>query len=191
MFSASSQARAAATIGLRGKATEIPVLKWSAGAAVAAAAIDIHGVWLVSVNSIPEKPLASTSRASWAAPAQVDGPTIRSNCTCPPLRPAGDDPAAMLVSRGSREVVDVSRRSLVVRLGLVGRLHRLVVERNRPGQELDDRPREDVVAVTGHHVGGVGDVDVLAVGALLQEAAGPLLAEHVGQAAPDQQRRAG
>ena len=57
----------------------MPVVNSSVGAAVAAAAIDIHGVWLVSVNSIPEKPWASTSRASCALAAQVVAPTIRSN----------------------------------------------------------------------------------------------------------------
>ena len=49
MLWASSHAIAADTIGLRGKATAMPVLNVSVGAAVAAAAICIHGTWLVSV----------------------------------------------------------------------------------------------------------------------------------------------
>lgn len=61
MFPASSQASPAASIGLRGNATAIPVENSRVGAA---AAIDIHGVWVVSVNTIPEKPACSTSRAS-------------------------------------------------------------------------------------------------------------------------------
>src|SRR5215218_5150023 len=70
---------AADTMGLRGKATAMPVVSSRVGAAVAAEAIDIHGVWLVSVNNMPEKPWSATSRASWALAAHVDGPTIRSN----------------------------------------------------------------------------------------------------------------
>lgn len=51
-----------------------------------AAAIDIHGVWLVSVKTIPENPAASTSQAVWAASAHVVAPTITSICipeSCP------------------------------------------------------------------------------------------------------------
>ena len=67
-------------MGLRGKATAIPVLSSRLGAACAATANDIHGVWLVSVKSRPEKPASSTARASWAVSAHVEPPVIRSNC---------------------------------------------------------------------------------------------------------------
>ena len=58
---ACAHATAAAIIGLRGNATAMPVLKCKSGAAIAAAAIFIHGTSEVSVNSIPEKWLASSS----------------------------------------------------------------------------------------------------------------------------------
>jgi hypothetical protein len=48
------------------------------GAAVAAAAIDIHGVWLVSVKSIPENPARSAATASSAVSAHVRAVIIRS-----------------------------------------------------------------------------------------------------------------
>src|SRR5215468_10141369 len=75
---ASSHAMLAAIIGLIGNATAIPVENISDGAAEAAAAMLIHGVWPVSVKSIPEKPAASTRRAVSAASAQLVGPTITS-----------------------------------------------------------------------------------------------------------------
>ncbi len=79
MFWASSHAIAAEIIGLRGNATAMPVQKCSVGAAVAAVAIFIHGTSDVSVNSIPENPLASSDRASSAVSAHVPAPVIRSN----------------------------------------------------------------------------------------------------------------
>src|SRR4051795_10760869 len=74
----------AAIIGLTGKATAMPVENVSVGAACAAAAMLIHGVWPVSVNSIPPNPARSTWRASSAAPAQLVGPTITSKFIAPP-----------------------------------------------------------------------------------------------------------
>src|SRR6185437_14820076 len=63
VFCASSQAISAVIIGLRAKAMAMPVEKCSAGAASDAAAMFIHGTWWPSVNSMPEKPAASTLRA--------------------------------------------------------------------------------------------------------------------------------
>jgi hypothetical protein len=83
VFWASSHAIDAETIGLRGKATAIPVEKWRLGAAIAAAAIFIHGTSDVSVYNIPENPLASSRRAKSAVSAQVPDPVIRSNSTFP------------------------------------------------------------------------------------------------------------
>lgn len=51
------------------------------------------------------------------------------------------------------------------------------------GQELDDRGAEDVVAVSGHHVGGVGDVDVFGLGTQVQEFPGSVLSEICSEAA--------
>ena len=68
MFSASSQARPAAIIGLTGNATAIPVDMVNVGAAEAAAAMVIHGVWPASVKTIPENSALSARRArseSW------------------------------------------------------------------------------------------------------------------------------
>ena len=88
-----SQAMLAAIIGLIGNATAIPVDNVSVGAACAAAAMLIHGVWPVSVNIIPPNPAPSTLRASSAASAQLDGPTITSKFIAPPSsscrRPVG------------------------------------------------------------------------------------------------------
>jgi mannose-6-phosphate isomerase-like protein (cupin superfamily) len=69
-------------MGLRGNATAMPVLNSSEGAAWAAAASDIHGVWVVSVNNMPEKPAPSRSRASRAVAAHVEEPVVRSNRMC-------------------------------------------------------------------------------------------------------------
>jgi hypothetical protein len=63
VFCAISQAICAEIIGLRGNATAIPVLNVNFGAAIAAAAIIIHGTLPASVNSIPENPADSSSRA--------------------------------------------------------------------------------------------------------------------------------
>ncbi len=63
----------------------MPVVNSSVGAAVAAAAIAIHGAWDVSVNSIPEKPACSTSRARAAVSAQVAAPVMRSKRMAPIL----------------------------------------------------------------------------------------------------------
>ena len=57
----------------------MPVVNISVGAAMAAAAIDIHGVWLVSVNRRPEKPASSARRAVSALWAHVLAPIMRSN----------------------------------------------------------------------------------------------------------------
>lgn len=79
VFSANSHASPAAMIGLRGNATAMPVQNSSEGAALEAAAIDIHGVWVCSVKSIPENPTFSILRARSAVAAQVCEPVIRSN----------------------------------------------------------------------------------------------------------------
>ena len=72
-------------MGLRGNATAIPVVKVKEGAAMAAAAICIHGTCPVSVYSIPEKPWPSTVRANSPAFVQVDEPVIKSNSTWVPF----------------------------------------------------------------------------------------------------------
>ena len=82
---ANSQAMPAMTMGLTGKATAIPVDSSSVGAAVAADAMLIHGVWPVSVKTIPENPARSTTRASSPAADQLVGPTITSKCIRAPF----------------------------------------------------------------------------------------------------------
>ena len=79
VFCASSQAISAEIIGLRAKAMAMPVEKCSDGAASEAAAMFIHGTWWPSVNSMPEKPAASTRRARLATLSQVVARVMTSN----------------------------------------------------------------------------------------------------------------
>ena len=76
--SASSHAVWAMIIGLRGKATAMPVARSSDGAAWWAATTDTHGGWRISVNTIPAKPASWTSRASRCTPSQLAGSVITS-----------------------------------------------------------------------------------------------------------------
>lgn len=97
MLPASSQATLAAIMGLRGNATATPVLNSSDGAAMAAAAIDIQGVWLVSVNTIPENPARSTSIAKRAVGSHAEVPVMRSKRIAPhgsvaTMQPTGSRP---------------------------------------------------------------------------------------------------
>ena len=78
-------------MGLRASATAMPVLNSSSGAAVAAAAIIIHGTWLVSVNSIPENPADWTEAASAALSCQRMLPVIKSNFMIAPLTAPTDN----------------------------------------------------------------------------------------------------
>lgn len=55
-------------------------------------------------------------------------------------------------------------------------------------EEPEDRLVEDLVAVTGDHVTGTGDIGVLGVGNPSEEVAGALLAEQVALPAPHEQR---
>jgi hypothetical protein len=79
VFCASSQAISAEIIGLRAKAMAMPVEKCRSGAAIDAAAMFIHGTWWPSVNSMPEKPAASTRRARPATLSHVVARVMTSN----------------------------------------------------------------------------------------------------------------
>src|SRR5271165_4072362 len=97
-------------MGLRAKATAIPVEKVSVGAATAPAAIDIQGVWLVSVKTIPENPTDSTAAARRALSAHVVGPTIRSSSTVGASLVRGAGRLwRILAPSGSRSVEDGTR----------------------------------------------------------------------------------
>ena len=82
MASASSHAVWAVIIGLRGKATAMPVARSSDGAAWWAATTDSHGGWRISVNTIPANPAAATSPAKACTPFHVPGSVITSRSTC-------------------------------------------------------------------------------------------------------------
>ena len=97
VFWASSQAISAEIIGLRAKAMAMPVEKCSDGAAIEAAAMFIHGTWWPSVNSMPEKPAASTWRARLPTLSHVVARVMTSNSMA--FFPAVPRPVAALPRR--------------------------------------------------------------------------------------------
>ena len=87
------------TIGLRGKATATPVDRCSSGAASWAAAIDSHGVRLISVKTRPAKPAFSTVRASRCTSPHGAGSVITSTFMLQPSRPSRSSSAAGPIAR--------------------------------------------------------------------------------------------
>ena len=90
---------------------------------------------------------------------------------------------------GSRQVVNISGRTFVMRMRFMSLLHRFSCCRHGTREELDHGVAEYIVAVPGDHVSGTGNVDVFTVRAQFQERLRAGLAQDVGQTAAHEQGR--